>query len=195
MEFTERVRTLQINEPAAAHTYPFSMISPRPFANRHGVAKLHEMPFMSVRSLILFAFLFAGLQAAAQDKPSVSLNHIAVYVTDLAKSTGFYKDIVGLDTIPEPFHDGRHTWFSVGPKAHLHLISGATRAAEHDKNGHLCFTVQSVDQFIKKLEAAQVPYEDWAGKSSSVTLRVDGVKQIYFKDPDGYWLEINDARQ
>ena len=23
---------------------------------------------------------------------------------------------------------------------------------------------------------------------------MDGVKQIYFKDPDGYWIEINDAR-
>jgi lactoylglutathione lyase len=23
-------------------------------------------------------------------------------------------------------------------------------------------------------------------------VRVDGVKQIYFQDPDGHWLEIND---
>jgi len=27
-----------------------------------------------------------------------------------------------------------------------------------------------------------------------VTNRVDGVHQIYLKDPDGYWLEINDAK-
>lgn len=37
------------------------------------------------------------------------LNHIAVYVVDLKVSTAFYKDVIGLDTIPEPFHDGRHT--------------------------------------------------------------------------------------
>jgi catechol 2,3-dioxygenase-like lactoylglutathione lyase family enzyme len=46
----------------------------------------------------------------------VSLNHIALYVVDLKISTSFYHDIVGLDTIPEPFHDGRHTWFNIGPK-------------------------------------------------------------------------------
>jgi lactoylglutathione lyase len=28
-----------------------------------------------------------------------------------------------------------------------------------------------------------------------VTNRVDGVKQFYFKDPDAYWLEINDAKE
>jgi lactoylglutathione lyase len=25
-------------------------------------------------------------------------------------------------------------------------------------------------------------------------LRPDGVRQIYFQDPDGYWIEVNDAK-
>ena len=123
------------------------------------------------------------------------LNHIAVYVVDLKVSTAFYKDVIGLDTIPEPFHDGRHTWFSVGVKSHLHLISGATSKTSHDKNSHLCFSVPSVAEFIKRLEKNNVEYEDWAGSKMKVTNRVDGVKQIYFKDPDGYWIEINDAKE
>jgi lactoylglutathione lyase len=44
------------------------------------------------------------------------------------------------------------------------------------------------------LKKANIPFEDWAGKSGAITLRVDGVKQIYFQDPDGYWIEINDAK-
>jgi lactoylglutathione lyase len=40
-----------------------------------------------------------------------------------------------------------------------------------------------------------VAYENWAGEKSAVTRRVDGVKQIYFQDPDGCWLEINDAKE
>jgi lactoylglutathione lyase len=32
-------------------------------------------------------------------------------------------------------------------------------------------------------------------KRWTITTRVDGVKQIYFKDPDGYWIEINDAKE
>ena len=131
----------------------------------------------------------------AQQKITPRLNHIAVYVVNLAISTDFYHNVVGLDTIPEPFHDGRHTWFLIGPKSHLHIISGAKTEVPKDKNGHLCFTVPSVADFIKNLDAHQVKYENWAGEQQVVTNRVDGVKQIYFKDPDGYWIEINDARE
>lgn len=122
------------------------------------------------------------------------LNHIAIYVVDLKTSTSFYQDIVGLDTIPEPFHDGRHTWFSIGPKSHLHLIQGAKAKAEHEKNSHLCFSVSSVEAFTQILKKNNVAWENWAGEKYVVTNRVDGVKQVYFKDPDGYWIEINDAK-
>ena len=142
--------------------------------------------------LLMSATIIANSQVNDK-KPR--LNHIAVYVVDLKISTAFYKDIVGLDTIPEPFHDGRHTWFSVGIKSHLHIISGAKGKTEHEKNSHLCFSVPSVADFIKLLEKNNVEYENWAGQKNTVTNRVDGVKQIYFKDPDGYWIEINDAKE
>ncbi len=140
--------------------------------------------------------LFAQNMFAQPAKPAngIHLNHIAVYVTNLATSTSFYQKIVGLDTIPEPFHDGRHTWLSIGGVAHLHLIQGAASIAAHDKNGHICFAVHSVDEFIKVLKRNNIEFENWAGEKNAVTNRVDGVKQIYFKDPDGYWLEINDAK-
>ena len=142
---------------------------------------------------VLAACSFILTNSHAQSR--ASLNHIAIYVVDLKQSTAFYKNIVGLDTIPEPFHDGKHTWFSVGPKAHLHVIQGAAAVTAHDKNNHLCFTVPSVENFISILNKNNVEYENWAGEKKSVTNRVDGVKQIYFKDPDGYWVEINDARE
>ena len=66
---------------------------------------------------------------------------------------------------------------------------------EHDKNTHLCFSVASVPEFVKVLAKNKVEYENWAGEKMAITTRVDGVKQIYFKDPDGYWIEINDAKE
>ena len=144
-------------------------------------------------SSFMFAVFFLYPFITKAQKPV--FNHLAVYVTDLQRSTQFYRDVIGLDTIPEPFHDGRHTWFGIGPTGHLHVISGATSQAVRPKDNHLCFSVPSVDEFVKRLHKARVPYEDWAGKSQSVTTRVDGVKQIYFKDPDGYWIEVNDAKQ
>ncbi len=130
----------------------------------------------------------------AQDKRPVTLNHIAVYVNKLAPSTDFYMNLIGLDTIPEPFHDQRHTWFKVAEHSHLHLIQGAATVTQHDKNSHLCFTVNSVEDFTKKLIQAGIPFEDWPGKANAITTRVDGVKQIYFQDPDNYWVEINDDK-
>ncbi|MBL7698466.1 MAG: VOC family protein, partial [Chitinophagaceae bacterium] len=59
----------------------------------------------------------------AQSKPV--LNHIALYVKNLQVSTAFYSDVVGIDTIPEPFHDGKHTWYGISANSHLHLIQGA----------------------------------------------------------------------
>ncbi len=128
-------------------------------------------------------------------QPRAVLNHIALYVRDLKTSTAFYRDIIGLDTIPEPFHDGKHTWFSVGVKSHLHLIEGATAPVSYPKNAHLCFSVASVDRFTALLKEKKIAFENWAGEAGAVTTRVDGVKQVYFRDPDGYWLEINDAKE
>ena len=135
----------------------------------------------------------AGTVVSAQ--PKARLNHIALYVTDLKASTGFYRDVIGLDTIPEPFHDGLHTWFGIGPQSHLHLIQAGKQRFEQNKNTHLCFTVPDVQAFARMLDSRQIPYEDWPGVKGKITRRVDGVHQIYLRDPDGYWLEINDARE
>ena len=148
---------------------------------------------------MLFALAFCRPGTVlAQSSPTSSgarLNHVALYVTDLQRATNFYLNIVGLDTIPEPFHDGRHTWFLIGPKSHLHIISGVKTPLLKEKNTHLCFTVASVADFIPRLTKYNIPYENWVGEKMAVTNRVDGVKQIYFQDPDQYWIEINDARE
>ncbi len=144
--------------------------------------------------LMLFAALFYTSPLFSQkmnDKEKTILNHIAVYVQDLQKSTHFYSSVIGLDTIPEPFRDGRHTWYKIGPQAQLHLIQGAGFQSPQNKNSHLCFSVPSVEDFVATLKKNKIEFENWAGEKNKVTIRVDGVKQIYFKDPDGYWIEIN----
>ncbi len=147
----------------------------------------------AVSLLLCFSFQQVAAQAATPtDQPAVTLNHIAVYVKNLGKSTDFYKNILKLTEIPEPFHDGRHTWFSIGAHSHLHLIQGAKELTEHDKNSHLCFSVKSVDDFVANLDKFNIDRINWAGDSKEPTLRVDGIKQIYFQDPDGYWIEVND---
>jgi len=117
---------------------------------------------------------------------------MALSVYNLEKSTQFYRDVLQLDTVPEPFHDGKHTWLRVGPNSYLHLIEGAPAILEHDIATHTCFSVPSVTEFIARLDRFKIPYRNWQGEAQQVTLRVDGVKQIYLQDPDGHWIEIND---
>lgn len=149
--------------------------------------------FNIVTSLLLMQFQLAFAQSSAPQKPlATTLNHIALNVVDLEKSTAFYKDVLNLQMIPEPFHDGLHTWFSIGGNAHLHLIQRATDTIAHDKNTHLCFSVKSMDDFVATLDQYNIDRINWTGDSREPTLRVDGVKQIYFRDPDGYWVEVND---
>jgi lactoylglutathione lyase len=149
-----------------------------------------------IAPLVIALFVVNGLIAQQTlPKSGAKLNHIALYVQDLQRATQFYSNVVGLDTIPEPFHDGRHTWYLIGPKSHLHIISGVVTALSKEKNTHLCFTVASVEDFIPRLTQNHVSYESWTGEKLTYTKRVDGVKQIYFQDPDGYWIEVNDARE
>jgi lactoylglutathione lyase len=134
-------------------------------------------------ALILVMTIIISKDPMAQMKKNPTLNHVAVYVQDLQVSGNFYKNIIGLENIPEPFHDGRHIWFRIGEHSQLHLISGATSVVEHDKDSHLCFSVASMDDFIANLNKNKIPYYDWPGAANKITLWADGVKQIFFKDP------------
>lgn len=133
-------------------------------------------------------------QAGDESKNVLSLNHIAIYVHELGKSTEFYEKILMLQKIDEPFKDGKHTWFTLGPAGHLHLIQGAEANIKRDKNDHLCFSVNSIDNFIANLDKHHIEYTNWPGTAKAPTVRVDGVKQVYFQDPDGHWIEVNDDR-
>lgn len=130
-------------------------------------------------------------QARQDNEVQLKLNHIAIYVHELKQSTDFYEDVLMLTRIEEPFKDGRHTWFTLGDAGQLHLIQGADANIKRDKNDHLCFSVRSIDDFIANLDKHNIEYTNWPGTAKAPTVRVDGVKQVYFQDPDGHWIEIN----
>jgi catechol 2,3-dioxygenase-like lactoylglutathione lyase family enzyme len=124
---------------------------------------------------------------------SARINHIAFTVKDLGKSSRFYRQVLQLDTIPNPFKDALHQWLNIGSGASLHLIQG-TRIPVSVKDSHICFSVSSVEVLAEKLSRAGIAFESWTGEKGQWTNRADGVKQIYLQDPDGYWLEVNDQQ-
>lgn len=144
--------------------------------------------------LLAIALLSLSNPSFSQSKNMPSFNHMAITVAYLKKSNNFYSNIIGLDTIPEPFHDNKHSWYSLGPKMALHVIEGPIRPTTFYKGNHLCFSVASVERFTKILTKNNIKWEDWQGIAFGILARPDGVKQIYLQDPDGYWIEINDAK-
>lgn len=134
----------------------------------------------------------AAAQSAGHSRPTPTLNHIALHVHELKRSTAFYEGVLMLEKIDEPFKDGKHTWFSLAGAGQLHLIEAPDAAMKRSKYNHLCFSVPSMEAFIANLEKHRIQYTNWPGTSKSPTVRPDGVKQIYIQDPDGHWIEIND---
>ncbi|MEP7318279.1 MAG: VOC family protein, partial [Panacibacter sp.] len=122
-------------------------------------------------------------------------NHLAIYVVDMSRSGDFYMNTIGLDSIAEPFHDGKHIWLKTGPGNSLHIIMGAPAPKEYFKNNHICFSVPSVEVFTEKLKKKGLVFEDLTGNKNVFSVRPDGIKQLWLQDPDGYWIEINDAKE
>jgi lactoylglutathione lyase len=131
-------------------------------------------------------------RSAAPNK-APEFDHTTVHVRDLQKSAEFYEKVMGLERIADPFKDGKHIWFRAGAHEQLHIVGGATEAPRLEIEIHFAFRVASLSEFMAHLDAVQVKYRNFAG-DSKVTVRPDGVRQIYLQDPDGYWIEVNESR-
>jgi len=150
-----------------------------------------------IKKLTLIAFVTllmtgTGITAFAQSGPMA--DHVALYVKDLKKSADFYRDVMELKEISEPFHDGKHVWLRTGEHSQLHLIQGAAEITQHDINSHFAYHVPNLADFTKHLDSLNVKYGNWKQDSKTPQLRPDGVKQVYLQDPDNIWIEVNDDK-
>ena len=143
----------------------------------------------------LFSLLLATLLSSVfLNAQTPHFNHTTILVVDMNKSADFYEKVMLLSRIAEPFHDNKHIWEKIGDHNELHIVQGATSVMPHDINIHLAFSVPSVETFAKHLDSMNIKYGDWSQKNKTPQVRPDGIKQVYFQDPDGYWIEVNDDK-
>lgn len=147
----------------------------------------------------LFSLLLASViitSAMAQTNSSVGLkfNHLALSVKELNRSVEFYTHVLKLPEITNRTANPAIRWISLGEGKELHLITN-NEPVTVPKTVHLALTASDFEGFRKHLTGLKIPYGDWGGTPDAVTTRADGIKQIYFQDPDGYWIEINNAAQ
>jgi catechol 2,3-dioxygenase-like lactoylglutathione lyase family enzyme len=148
-----------------------------------------------ITALVLVLSWPGLLQAQNMDSFHFSFNHVAISVEDVDRSATFYKEILKLQEISNRSQIPGIRWFSLQAGQELHLISVLTEAVRVNKAVHLAVGTSDFDAFVQLLKEKKVPFSDWPGKANTVNIRADGVKQIFFQDPDGYWIEVNSELQ
>jgi len=136
-----------------------------------------------------------GLMQAQDTSFKFSVNHLALSVKDVNRSAEFYVKVLKLPEIVNRSKIEGVRWFLMSDGRELHLISVIKETVTINKALHLGLSTANFDNFMKYFKDLKIPYSDWPGKPNTVNIRADGVKQIFFQDPDGYWIEINSVEQ
>ena len=121
-----------------------------------------------------------------------SFNHIALSVKDVNESIEFYQKVLQLKEIKNTASDSKTRWLSFDDGKQLHLIPRPNSDIKINKAVHFALTTPDLNSFIRYLNELKIDYSDWLGSPNKNYMRKDGIRQVYFQDPNGYWIEIND---
>lgn len=122
-----------------------------------------------------------------------TFNHIALSVKDVNQSIDFYQKVLELEEIKNTASHSKTRWLSLGEGKQLHLIPRPDFKITVNKAVHLALKTTNVAAFIAHLNHLQIEYSDWRDTPEKNYVRNDGIKQVYFQDPNGYWIEVNDT--
>jgi lactoylglutathione lyase len=146
------------------------------------------------KTLLVFAIILSSFYSIAQSF-NLEFDHYTILVKDLDKSGEFYKNIMQFKEVETPWGDDLPLpvlFIDIGNNQQIHITQNKTESIKLHKIIHYAFAVKDFDGYIKFLNEKGIEYGDWSGKNKKSQTRIDGVKQIFFQDPDGYWIEIND---
>ena len=121
-----------------------------------------------------------------------SFNHIALSVKDVNHSVEFYQSVFSLEEIPNTASNSKTRWLVFKNGIQLHLIPRPQAEIKTNKAVHFALATKAIGTFITHLKTLGIDYSDWVDSPNKDYIRKDGIKQVYFKDVDGYWIEIND---
>jgi len=124
--------------------------------------------------------------------PTFSFNHIALSVRDINKSVAFYQNLLELPEIENTASNSKTRWLAFNKNVQLHLIPRPESIIKTNKAVHFALATHDLSNIIKRLVALKINYSDWRDTPDKSYVRNDGIKQIYFQDPDGYWIELNE---
>lgn len=121
------------------------------------------------------------------------VHHVAIIGTDYEASRHFYIDLLGFELIRETYRAERDDYKLdlrlADCELELFIIKNSPKRVSYPEAAglrHLAFSVASVDETVKELNALGIETEP---------VRLDditGKKMTFFRDPDGLPLEIHE---
>ncbi|WP_397446847.1 VOC family protein [Polaribacter sp. R77954] len=120
-------------------------------------------------------------------------NHIALSVKDVDKSVAFYQKVFQFKEIENTASNSKTRWLSLGEGRQLHLIPRPDFEIKVNKAVHFALTTKDVHSFVNHLISLNIDYTDWLDTPKKDYIRKDGILQVYFQDPNGFWIEVNNA--
>ena len=125
--------------------------------------------------------------------PSFLLDHIALSVKNVDESIAFYQKVFQFKEIENTASDSKTRWLLIGKNKQLHLIPRPNLEVKTNKAVHFALATSNLDSFIQHLINLKIEFSDWKNTINKDYVRKDGIQQFYFQDPNGYWIEINNA--
>jgi catechol 2,3-dioxygenase-like lactoylglutathione lyase family enzyme len=117
----------------------------------------------------------------------VSLNHVALSATNLARSTRFYEQLFGCEQLAVPDVGFPTVWLSLGDRQ-LHLFERETAVP------HLHHFAVAVDDFGEACRRAEALGAFEGAPYGREAYRLpDGTVQLFLRDPDGHLVEVDGA--
>ena len=127
---------------------------------------------------------------------ALHFDHISLHVHDLAASAHFYSQVLGLPEIENKTYRPDIRWFGFAGAHSVHLISGGVDPPPaRPLSSHYALASANFDGWVAFLKEREIEFVNSKGKAGEIGFRADGVRQIYFRDPDNYWIEINEAQE
>jgi lactoylglutathione lyase len=113
-----------------------------------------------------------------------SLNHVAIHVSDVARSVEFYSRVLRLTPMARPAFSFAGAWFSLGPGQELHLIGDEQYPSQTPHRGnHFALLIEDAPAWLAHLHACGLT-------QARIKTRPDGALQIFLMDPDGHFVEL-----
>ncbi len=113
------------------------------------------------------------------------LHHVSRQTQKLDETRRFYVEVLGFCEIARPPFSFGGAWL-YGAGIQIHLIEepfAEQDMALNTRENHIAFAVEDMDAAERTLKARGVPY-----RHNVVPER--GTNQLFFKDPDGWMIEL-----